>query len=398
MVKKFDKDVYREDADLRSLTVTKDLNGFLKGPCLLTRTGVLMYRNLDGSIRRELRHPDEVLKPESLETLKLLPVINEHPTNGTGLVTPETAKELSIGSTGENTFTENIDGQIFLGQNIVISDKSGIEAVENGKKGLSLAYVYDRDWTPGVYNGESYDLVQRNIRYNHLALTKSGRAGSLVRVNNDSNMEDLMQERVCKTCGKKFNVEETSDATSCDACLKRAKNHDSQGSFMKLIIGGKEYEVDQVVGDHIDALDKQIASNAKLLDAAIARYDALNSARQSTANDSTNLDALVDEKLELLAVAKDHLDQAAYDVVRRKPLIDIRKAIVSKLTNGKVNCDGKSEDYLSAFIDSYMAVSGGRQAALIASDAQGFDSTDLEDAARKRMIERTMNASKSKEN
>ena len=32
------------------------------------------------ALRKELRHPDEVLKEESLETMKMIPIVNGHPT------------------------------------------------------------------------------------------------------------------------------------------------------------------------------------------------------------------------------------------------------------------------------------------------------------------------------
>lgn len=52
----------------------------------------------------------------------------------------------------------------------------------NGVKELSLGYrsVYER--RRGVFNGQRYDFIQRNLRGNHLALVKNGRMGSEMRV------------------------------------------------------------------------------------------------------------------------------------------------------------------------------------------------------------------------
>lgn len=52
----------------------------------------------------------------------------------------------------------------------------------NGVKELSLGYksVYER--SRGVFNGQRYDFIQRNLRGNHLALVKNGRMGSEMRV------------------------------------------------------------------------------------------------------------------------------------------------------------------------------------------------------------------------
>jgi hypothetical protein len=52
-----------------------------------------MYRNPDGSDRRELRLPEEVFKADSLETLRDATVIEGHP----DMVNPSNWKELSRG-------------------------------------------------------------------------------------------------------------------------------------------------------------------------------------------------------------------------------------------------------------------------------------------------------------
>ena len=56
------------------------------------------------------------------------------------------------------------------------------EKILSGVKELSLGYksIYER--SRGVFNGQTYDFVQRNLRGNHLALVKNGRMGSEMRV------------------------------------------------------------------------------------------------------------------------------------------------------------------------------------------------------------------------
>jgi len=72
------KQVRRFDlGEIKSATRTPQ--GFLKCPGFATRTGVFPYLNADGSIRNELRHPDDVNDPESLATLKNATVTIEHP-------------------------------------------------------------------------------------------------------------------------------------------------------------------------------------------------------------------------------------------------------------------------------------------------------------------------------
>lgn len=56
------------------------------------------------------------------------------------------------------------------------------DKILSGVKELSLGYksVYER--SRGVFKGQTYDFIQRNLRGNHLALVKNGRMGSEMRV------------------------------------------------------------------------------------------------------------------------------------------------------------------------------------------------------------------------
>ena len=54
-----------------------------------------------------------------------------------------------------------------------------------GLKELSLGYNLTLEETPGVWNGQEYDAIQRDIRINHLALVREARAGDQARLNID---------------------------------------------------------------------------------------------------------------------------------------------------------------------------------------------------------------------
>jgi len=159
----------------------KTSEGFYKGIARVTRTGVYTYRNVDGTLRRELRHPDEVFKRESLDSLKMVPMTNNHPPDK--LVNKDTAKSLSIGFTGETVVP---DGK-FVMVPVAITSADGVKAVEDGRQELSCGYEVELDEKPGNYNGEEYDFVQQNIRYNHVAIVDRGRAGADVRLNMDAD-------------------------------------------------------------------------------------------------------------------------------------------------------------------------------------------------------------------
>lgn len=161
------------------VSMEKTAEGFLKGIARVTRTGVFTYRNADGTLRRELRHPDEVFSRASLDSMKMIPITNLHPTDK--LVNADTAKQLSIGMTGENVIP---DGR-FVMVPIAITTTDGVAAIEGGRQELSLGYETELEETPGTYDGEGYDFIQRKIGYNHLAIVDRGRAGADVRLNMD---------------------------------------------------------------------------------------------------------------------------------------------------------------------------------------------------------------------
>ena len=151
--------------------------GFLKDKPVLTSTGIFEYQNPDGSIRRELRLPEDVFSPESLRSYKGKPVIITH---NAGLIDKDNVAENQIGtilSEGERSGDD-------VRAEIIIHDTDAMK--DSGYKELSLGYNLDLDETPGEWNGQRYDAVQKNIRINHLALVREARAGEQARLNMDS--------------------------------------------------------------------------------------------------------------------------------------------------------------------------------------------------------------------
>ncbi len=161
--------------DRAPLKATRTDEGYLVDTPVLTRTGVFEYRDGAGRVRREYRPPEEVFNADSLASLRGKPITDGHP----GKVNAQNVRQHMIGtalSAGRQ------DGQNMVGD-IQIFDTGPVDA---GNKELSLGYELELDETPGVSpQGEPYDIVQRHIRYNHLAVVKRGRAGN-ARLNLDA--------------------------------------------------------------------------------------------------------------------------------------------------------------------------------------------------------------------
>jgi uncharacterized protein len=148
--------------------------GFLNCYMRVSKVGDLQYRNADGSTRTEHVSKDSLFNTDSVKSLKMKPVTFEHPP---ALLTAETAKGYSTGSTGHLTVP---DGS-FLGITAVIHDKPTIDAILSGKaREVSCGYTCD------LVKRSDGSYEQQNRQYNHVAITKKGRAGNSVAVHMDS--------------------------------------------------------------------------------------------------------------------------------------------------------------------------------------------------------------------
>ena len=87
----------------------------------------------------------------------------------------------------------------YLIADICIWDAEAIAGVETDTvRELSSSYRYRADMTPGMYEGQRYDGVMRDIQGNHVALVKTGRAGSDVMAA-DSELEKTMETKFGKS-------------------------------------------------------------------------------------------------------------------------------------------------------------------------------------------------------
>uniref|UniRef100_A0A6M3KZ41 DUF2213 domain-containing protein n=1 Tax=viral metagenome TaxID=1070528 RepID=A0A6M3KZ41_9ZZZZ len=161
--------------------------GFVFADVLATRAGVFEYHNSDGSVRRELRPEEEVFSPTSLGTLGRKPLTLNHPVDGDVPVnvTVDNYSTFSVGAVGDQVSEE--EGG-FVKVSVSILRKDAIESVTSGKTTeLSCGYSCVLDMQAGEWHdGTGYDCIQRDIRYNHLALVGAGRAGPEVRIRGDA--------------------------------------------------------------------------------------------------------------------------------------------------------------------------------------------------------------------
>jgi hypothetical protein len=163
------------------------LTGFLHARVRPTRCGVLVYRHVDGTTTRELRHPEDVFDEASLESLKRIVVTRGHPRDGKGRpldVTADNVAALQVGQLGDALEREELLGHDHIAAGLTVTKKDVVTSmVENRRDQCSVGYTADVVDEAGTYLGQPYDKRQRNIRYNHLAVDiDAGRGGATVNV------------------------------------------------------------------------------------------------------------------------------------------------------------------------------------------------------------------------
>ena len=386
--------------------------GFLKGRAIVTSIGVFTYKRADGTIQRELRLPEEVFSPSTLNSMKLKPVTLNHPTE---LVTSDNADKLQVGSLGDNpswtkewhdrNWEEVTDG-INCAIDMIVTKKDAIDAILNGKQALSMGYTCDLEMAePGsTWCGVEYDFIQRNIRYNHCAIVDSARAGDNAKIelradSEDAVLEDIMVTKIdggtkmslkkIKLDGIEYEAEESvikalnaekarADAAENDACETK-KTMDKKVADMEKKVTEFEKRISELEAERDSAKEKKDAAEAELEKV------------KADAADPKHLDAAVKAKIELLHNA----EKAKVEVKEDMSDMDIKKAIITSQFP-KANFDGKDDVYIQARYDSAVEMMVEKNDAAIrqaTSDTPPENRADENDA-REKMIQRMKNHGK----
>lgn len=306
--------------------VERTPQGGLKVPAFLTRTGVFMYKRLDGTIIREYRPPEEVFHPDSLASLASAPVTLKHPPT---MVAPQNFQKYNRG---------NVHGEVRqdgdkISAVLMVQDEDAIKAVTDNKsptKEISCGYHCDVDETPGVTpDGERYDRKQIHIRYNHVALVPKGRAGREVRLRLDSDDNELIEE---------------------DQPKPKDEN------MKKVRIDGVEYEIG--TDSYFQARERQVTQLTeerdqarKDADEARARADQAQKALAETeaklkeATAPARLDAMVAQRTDLLEKARAVLGaEFKLDGLSERQVME--QVLVKQ--DPEIKLDGESDDYVRA--------------------------------------------------
>lgn len=333
-VQRYDRGVVRGEATLTD-------EGYIRANAVVTRTGIFLYNNPDGSLRRELRHPDDVWNEDSIASMELIPVTNNHPEEK--LVNAQNFKKLAIGYTGE---TIRKDGDYILA-NVVITDSDGVNWVQNqGRKELSLGYTVDLHPENGSYNGEPYDFRQRNIRYNHLAIVNQARAGGEARIALDSQdtVEILTEEFQMSKRKIKIDEEEVmvepQTAEYVDRLLSDLKNLEDEKKRV-------DDEI-KMIRDKLERTEAERDSYKERMDDPKEKNGATTAEAKM---DAASFQKAVSERVKVIKFAEQTLEKSKRANLDSMSDLDIKKAVIAQCRK-TISLDGKSPAYIEAMFDT----------------------------------------------
>ncbi len=374
---------YRIDKGGR-ITSKVDENGYLRIDGVVAHVGILEYMDEGGTVIREFVPEETLFEPASLQSLAGAPVTLQHPPV---MVTPSNYKEYSQGSV--NGMPKR-DGDNLIASMLVIGNEA-LHAVEyDGVSELSPGYSVDLDETPGEWQGQKYDRVQRNRRYNHQAIVDAARGGSVCSLRFDGanvpNNEDNSMTQIKLPGGGAVEVADAATAATINAALvKQGKRLDSTtGQLKKLVkaIAPKlkldadtvmtesdDENKDEVVEVDVPAVENAVTSVSEAVDNLQAQLDELADAvnagdapsMDADPEDNTDADPEADPEqktdslgkmLRIVDAAKklkpgiSHMDGKRVKTARE---IQVEALISAK---SGFNADGKSDAYISGRFDA----------------------------------------------
>jgi hypothetical protein len=287
-----------------------------------------------------------------------------------------------------------MDGE-YVAADAYINDAMTIEMIDRGERlDASAGYVSKDDRTPGTWRGQQYDLIQRNIVGNHVALCppNRGRAGPDVGLRLDSlgawcaisNGEEPGEKimKLIKLDGKDFefgsdaHIEKLEELHKSELASVKAEADTARAKLDAVDAEQKKRSEDEEAERAKRAFEKE--ETEKKTKARMKR--ALRAARIMEEDDEEKLDGLLDQSdRDVMIAAIKHCD----------PKFD-------KLD--------ETDDYLRARFDA-LEVPAGRDAGVggvvtelrkVRLDAADADASDPVEKARLAMVERNKNAWKTK--
>jgi len=242
----------------------RDENGFItveRNP--ISRVGVFPYygRNISEEcepdrIYNVLRPAEELADPEAMKSFELIPLVDDHTMLG-GSFTPAEEKGVQ-GTTGERLAFE--DGILYAP--LKIFSETLKRLIAKGKKELSLGYrVGQWEKKSGIFNGQAYEFIQRQLRGNHIALVDQGRMGPAIAVLDHAYACDAFDLNITdKMISENVSASKTESQSDAAEDNKATDSTDKKGANDMA-----EEKVEEKKGASLDDMHKFMKDNLPML-------------------------------------------------------------------------------------------------------------------------------------
>jgi hypothetical protein len=281
----------------------------------------------------ELRHPDDVFAPASLESLRNAPITIGHPQEDGALiwVSPDNADkyEVGVGSAGAR------DGD-FVETQLSVRRADAIKRVD-ARDLCEISLGYDSTVVPesGVYQGKAYQQRQTGIVINHIALLAAGKG------------------RLGDTAIRADSLDAVLDAEPMERRADEAGTQPERGRPMaKVTIDGIEVEIPDAAGAAL------VAKAVTEREAHKKRADAAEAAGELAKTDLAK--ARDPAHLQKAVKARVALEQSAIKVLGAEQRIDglsdreVQEAVLKK-ARPEFKLEGRTDDAVSAAFDYALA-------------------------------------------
>lgn len=262
--------------------------GYLKVPARLARCGIYKYRASElgitqippDTVVRVYRPESEVFNKKSLDSFMGAVITDDHPPE---MVDSKNFKKYELGtvmSAGRK------DGD-YVQADLLIRDSDTIRKIEAGKEELSAGYRCQYEYE--LINGQlvagdygvdesgvikkasseygEFDVIQRNVKVNHVALVSAGRAGQEVRVfDNDIVNRSKSAMKITLDTGAMVDINEGN----AEHIVAHISNQNKKILKLQSQISNKDSEHKKA----LDSIDESLKEKSKALEEANAKSDA----------------------------------------------------------------------------------------------------------------------------
>jgi len=301
------------------------------------------------------RPPGEVFNTDSMASFEGKPVTNNHPVGA--FVDSSNVKRFQVGFS--KSVTKATDGEAIEAK-LIVQDKQAIKDIQDGKEQISLGYESTIEWTPGiddVYG--AFDGIQKSIYGNHIAIVERARAGADFRLNDKQSTKGIVEMKT-------------------------------------RVIDRKSIELSDDAADIFDAMTAEKVSTAKIIaDNSAKIKDMANEletvkGERDAAKSKSITDADMDAKIAERVKARSALVDTAAKVIDTdttdKTDAEIRVDVIKKLSDGKVEVDGKSDEYITAVFDALVTTAKPKATKIGDGLGSGDGPVDDADKARSGMV------------